>query len=114
MEKKTRSFNFLLEMVVCLFFFTICALGSVFIFYQANALSKQAQNKTAANLLLVDTIEKLRVGKDVNDDQNDALILTVTKEQSITTAYNRYATYNIVISDSDNHVLVAQSTLIEE
>ena len=112
MEKKTRSFNFLLEMVVCLFFFTICALGSVLIFYQANALSDQAQDKTAANLLLVDTIEKLRIGAEVNDDESDAFTISVTQEQTITTSYSRYAKYNIVISDSNDHVLAHQSTII--
>lgn len=119
MEKKSRSFNFLIELLIVIVFFTISVIVCVNVFYQAKGKSALATNISEASLGVLNVVEGLKVDDSILDSaryENGLYVLEcddynvyIELISSIDTGDERYVTYEIWASD-DNHELIRLET----
>lgn len=60
MMKNTHSFNFLLEILISIIFFTICSMVFVGLFYLSNKMNKEALIKSECLIEVQNIIEKYK------------------------------------------------------
>lgn len=120
MGKKSRSFNFLIELLIVIVFFTISAIVCVNIFYQADRKSTLAANMTDATLNVENIVESLKVddkilAKAETIDQGfvfvyDKYKIIIVEKAEMASTKGKYLTYVISAYDNDEQQLLSIET----
>ena len=120
MQKKSRSFNFLIELLIVIVFFTISSIVCVNIFYQADLRSKKANNITDASLEMENIIESLKKDDDILDDGKmvDGKIIfdhgnykiDIEQIAEIESHKGRYLVYELIAYDNNGERLLDINT----
>ncbi|MCF0108833.1 MAG: hypothetical protein HUJ57_01855 [Erysipelotrichaceae bacterium] len=90
-QKKSRSFNFLVEMVISIFFFSIASIVCVQLFAQGVMRNNKAIRVTEATFIAQNAAEAIKGGYEL-DVVEEGYIRTVTNEGNI---------YTITVSDGE-------------
>ncbi len=127
-NKKSRSYNFLIEMLINAVFFAIAAIVCVTLFFEGNKLNNNAIEVSNGTVITRNIVEQLKFGEiDVNDSltiyydeswqRSDKGIYELTikvNEEEHTNAYD-VIEYNVeLIRSSDKQVLVSMDTVMLE
>ena len=120
MGKKSRSFNFLIELLIVIVFFTISAIVCVNIFYQADRKSALATNITDATLNVENIIESLKVDDEIlaksEESAHGHVIayekykIVIVKKDEMVSSKGKYLTYEISAYDNDEQQLLCVET----
>ncbi len=120
MGKKSRSFNFLIELLIVIVFFTISAIVCVNIFYQADQKSTLAANMTDATLNVENIVESLKVddkilAKAETIDQGFVFVyekykIIIVEKAEMASTKGKYLTYVISAYDNDEQQLLSIET----
>lgn len=120
MGKKSRSFNFLIELLIVIVFFTISAIVCVNIFYQADRKSSLAANTTDAALSVENIVESLKIDDKVLADAKataqgyefiyERYKIVIIKNDEIDSPKGKYLIYEISAYDNDEQQLLSIET----
>lgn len=119
MEKKSRSFNFLIELLIVIVFFTISAIVCVNVFYQAKSKSVLASNISKATLEVQNIAEGLKVDdKILNNFEYESGVYTLKYDEysvyisKVDSEDLPYVTYEIWASDDNQELIRLETTCI--
>lgn len=110
MEKKTRSFNFLLELLICLVFFSVTSLIVVGLFVRAKTLEDDALNQSNATMLYVDTVEQLSLNLVKPSYQGHDMIANVKLIQDDNDL--DYLIYQVDIYDDNGQLVITDQVSV--
>ncbi|MCI5773389.1 MAG: hypothetical protein MR210_02400 [Erysipelotrichaceae bacterium] len=120
MGKKSRSFNFLIELLIVIVFFTITAIVCVNIFYHANHKSKMAMLITDASLTVENIVESLKLDDEIlNQADNKENVYTLSYEgyevrveqiDEIASFKGRYIVYEVTAYADDQELISLETT----
>lgn len=110
--KKSRSFNFLIELLIVIVFFTISVIICVNIFYQAKIKSELAKNISDATLSVQNLVEYLKVNNlDNNNYKYDEYEINIIKKEEL---FNKYIVYEIKAVDNNGRELLKVETTVDK
>ena len=120
MGKKSRSFNFLIELLIVIVFFTISAIVCVNIFYQSDCKSSLAANTTDAALNVENIVESLKMDDKVLKEAEataqgyefiyEQYRIVIVKNDEIDSPKGKYLIYEISAYDNDDQQLLSIET----
>ncbi len=81
--KNTHSFNFLLEILISIIFFTICSMVFVGLFYLSNRMNKEALIKSESLVEVESIYEEFKASGKCEDYTGDDFIVTTNIEDNV-------------------------------
>lgn len=114
-QKKTRSFNFLVEILVSAVFFSFCSIVCVNLFVYAKDVDRKAKEMTYATMAVQNYIETLDSGVDLLDGKdnitilyNDYIDVIVERKQSVSS----YDLYEVKVKNKKEDNIITIEKLV--
>lgn len=94
--RKSKSLNFLLELLLVIILFTFCSIVFVNLFVSASKMNKSTDTKYQASIEVESIAEQIRTNGTYQINENESYEIEVTSDDD---------TYTIIAKDNDGNVL---------